>query len=175
MGLLDKFRRGLKKTSQLLKTDLRDLLKHEGDLVDDVFLDRLMEVLIHTDMGPKSAREIVSHMSSVLAYAYGRLSDTKRIRHELADWNTELDRFYGKLKSIDDAIAKGAALNEGELDQLLQGPFADVLTHIGQLAMLRRMCGTPVPGENYFLADIEIGRAGIEQPDPAVPDPTTEK
>ena len=61
MGLFDKFKQGLKKTSQLLKTDIRDLLKHEGELVDDVFLDRLMEVLIHTDMGPKSAREIVSH------------------------------------------------------------------------------------------------------------------
>ena len=125
--------------------------------------------------GVRPAREIVSHMSSVLAYAYGRLSDTKRIRHELADWDTERDRFYGTLESIDDVVAKGAALNEGELDQLLQGPFADVLTHIGQLAMLRRMCGAPVPGENYFLADIEIGRAGIEQPDPVVPDPAVER
>lgn len=124
--------------------------------------------------GVRPPREIVSHMSSVLAYAYGRLSDTKRIGHELADWDAELDRFYGKLKSIDDALAKGAALNEGELDQLLQGPFADVLTHIGQLAMMRRMCGAPVPGENYFLADVEIGRVGIEQADPVVPDPGKE-
>ena len=125
--------------------------------------------------GVRPPREIVSHMSSVLAYAYGRLSDTKRIRHDLADWDTERDRFYGKLESIDDAIATGAALNEGELDQLLQGPFADVLTHIGQLAMMRRMCGAPVPGENYFLADIQIGCVSIEQADPAVPDPATEK
>jgi hypothetical protein len=50
--------------------------------------------------------------------------------------------------------------------KIFQGPVADALTHIGQLALLRRVAGSPVKGENYFKADIEIGRVGREQPQP---------
>jgi len=49
------------------------------------------------------------------------------------------------------------------------GPIADALTHVGQLAMLRRMAGSPILGENYFKADIEPGRVGPEQPLPKAP------
>ena len=55
MGLFDKFKQGLKKTTQLLNTDIRDLFKNEGRLVDDVFLAELFEVLIKTDMGHKAS------------------------------------------------------------------------------------------------------------------------
>ena len=54
----------------------------------------------------------------------------------------------------------------GEPARLLQGPLADAMTHIGQLALLRRMTGTPVQGENYFVADIALGRVGAEQAAP---------
>jgi hypothetical protein len=43
---------------------------------------------------------------------------------------------------------------------------ADALWHTGQLAMLRRMAGAPIRGENYFKADIEIGRVGSDQKAP---------
>ncbi len=59
MGIFDKFKQGLKKTSQLLNTDIRDLFKSEGRLVDDEFLDELFEMLIKTDMGVHSAQETV--------------------------------------------------------------------------------------------------------------------
>jgi hypothetical protein len=48
-------------------------------------------------------------------------------------------------------------------EQLFQGPIADALTHVGQLAMLRRMAGAPIRGENYFKAEIETGRVGPAQ------------
>ena len=48
-------------------------------------------------------------------------------------------------------------------DRLFQGPIADALTHVGQIAMLRRMADGPIRGENYFKAEIEAGRVGPEQ------------
>ena len=58
MGLFDKIKQGLKKTAQILNTDVRDLFKSEGRLVDQVFLDELLGILIKTDMGVQSAQTI---------------------------------------------------------------------------------------------------------------------
>ncbi len=59
MGLFDKFKQGLAKTKQLLNTDIRDLFRAEGRLVDAGFLDELFEKLVRTDMGVDAAQEIV--------------------------------------------------------------------------------------------------------------------
>jgi len=59
MGLFDKFKQGLRKTKQVLNTDIRDLLKQEGRLVDQEVLDELFESLVKTDMGVRPAQEIV--------------------------------------------------------------------------------------------------------------------
>ena len=78
MGLFDKFKQGLKRTSQLLNTDIRDLFKSEGRLVDDAFLEELLEILVKTDMGVQASQAIVDevrgdfrarvvHMEDVLA------------------------------------------------------------------------------------------------------------
>jgi fused signal recognition particle receptor len=64
MGLFDKFKAGLTKTRQLLKTDVRDLFKTQGRLVDDAFLEDLHARLIRTDMGPKAAAEIVANIGT---------------------------------------------------------------------------------------------------------------
>ena len=48
-------------------------------------------------------------------------------------------------------------------ERLLQGPIADTLTHIGQIAMLRRLAGSPVRGENYYVADVIVGNLGAAQ------------
>ncbi len=57
-GFFSRIRRGLQKTSQLLRTDIRDLFKREGRLVDDAFLDELFAILVRTDMGAGPANEI---------------------------------------------------------------------------------------------------------------------
>ncbi len=62
MGLLDKLKQGLKKTTALLRTDLRDLFKTEGRLVDEEFLDELFETLVKTDMGVEAAQETVDEI-----------------------------------------------------------------------------------------------------------------
>ena len=64
MGLFDQFKQGLQKTTRLLKTDVRDLFKSEGRLVDDELLDELLEALVTTDMGLKPARAITEKISS---------------------------------------------------------------------------------------------------------------
>jgi len=51
-------------------------------------------------------------------------------------------------------------------EKLFQAPIADALTHVGQVAMLRRLAGAPVRGENYFVAEITAGRVGREQAAP---------
>jgi hypothetical protein len=50
--------------------------------------------------------------------------------------------------------------------KLFQGPLADALTHVGQIAMLRRLAGEPIRGENYYVAEISAGRLGQEQSAP---------
>lgn len=62
MGVWDKFRQGLKKTTQLLNTDIRDLFKGQGRLVDDAFLGELQADLIKTDMGVEPAKAIVAEV-----------------------------------------------------------------------------------------------------------------
>ena len=52
--------------------------------------------------------------------------------------------------------------------RLFQAPIADALTHVGQIAMLRGLAGAPMRGENYFQADIAVGRVGVEQSAPGL-------
>jgi len=64
MGLFDKFKRGLKKTANLLKTDVRDLFKSEGRLVDDEFLDELRPILFKSDMGYDAAEALLEEVAT---------------------------------------------------------------------------------------------------------------
>jgi hypothetical protein len=77
-------------------------------------------------------------------------------------WNDETERFFAAIKAFDDYLASDEAIAK-PLEKLFQGPVADALTHVGQLNLLRRMFDAPVRGENYFRAEIEIGRVGAEQ------------
>ncbi len=58
MGLFGLIKRGLEKTKQILNTDIRDIFKKEGRLVDEEFLEELFASLIRTDMGVEAAKEI---------------------------------------------------------------------------------------------------------------------
>ncbi len=87
MGLLDKFKQGLKKTTNLLKTDIRDIFKAEGRLVDDDFLDELFGALIKTDMGVQAGDETIEE---VRASYRGRVTEMSDV----------LDTVKGKLKEL---------------------------------------------------------------------------
>jgi len=66
MGFFDKLKQGLKKTTNLLKTDVRDLFKSEGRLVDDAFLDELRPILYRSDMGYEPAETLLEEVSSTM-------------------------------------------------------------------------------------------------------------
>ncbi|MDZ4818205.1 MAG: signal recognition particle-docking protein FtsY [Planctomycetota bacterium] len=61
-GLFAKFRDGLRKTTAFLNTDIRDLFKAEGRLVDDDFLAELRAILLKTDMGPVAANQTIEEI-----------------------------------------------------------------------------------------------------------------
>jgi len=65
MGFFEQIKQGLKKTAQFLNTDLRDLFRAEGRLVDDEFLEELNALLIRTDMGVQAAKEITDEIRDV--------------------------------------------------------------------------------------------------------------
>jgi hypothetical protein len=80
-------------------------------------------------------------------------------------WQQEIERFFAALKKFDDYLAGESPLGF-TVEKLFQGPVADSLTHIGQIAMMRRAAGCPIRGESYFLAEMAIGRVGDEQAAP---------
>ena len=84
MGFFDKFKRGLNKTANILKTDVRDLFKSEGRLIDDRFLDEMRAILFKTDMGYDSVEEIVSEVASKFR---GRAVTLEEV---VATWKTKL-------------------------------------------------------------------------------------
>ena len=82
-------------------------------------------------------------------------------------WSEEVNRFFRVLAEFDEYLASDRPL-AFSCEQLFQGPVADALTHVGQLAMLRRLAGSPVRAENYLQAQITIGRVGVEQAAPVM-------
>jgi hypothetical protein len=118
--------------------------------------------------GSPSPCEILSHMGDlmdwVLRMAQGEVRWTTAT--PLA-WDAEIRRFFTSLGALDAYLASGATI-AWDSGRLYQGGIADALTHTGQLAMLRRLSGFKMKGENYARADIAIGRVGIDQtpPDP---------
>lgn len=83
-------------------------------------------------------------------------------------WSQEQERFFDALAAFDAFLASSAPL-QAPAERLFQGPVADALTHAGQLAMLRRLAGAPIRGENYYVAAITAGQVGPEQPAPVKP------
>jgi hypothetical protein len=114
----------------------------------------------------RTPAQILAHMGDLFDWALS-IAQGKQTWHDSTPlpWNAEIDRFFAKLKTFDERLASPDPL-EGSLEGLFQGPVADALNHIGQIAMLRRLAGSPVKAENYFRADIANGRVGLEQSAP---------
>jgi len=116
--------------------------------------------------------EILRHMTSVLGYArtFFVAGSFPRYPEPLPTFEAEVGRFHETLEALSRELESGTPLRQITEAQLLQGPLADVLTHIGQIALLRRLAGAPVPPENFIFADVSADRLGPEQPPPARPD-----
>jgi hypothetical protein len=107
--------------------------------------------------------EILAHLSDLFDWALG-MCDGRHVWQgspSLA-WDAGVARFFASLEAFDRRLGSGTPL-EFPAEKLFQGPIADALTHVGQIAMLRRMAGCKMRGENYVAAKIEVGRVGLEQ------------
>jgi hypothetical protein len=111
----------------------------------------------------RTPEQILAHIGDLYDWALS-LARGKQTWHNSKPltWDAEVERFFAIVKAFDDYLASEEQLHCAA-EKLFQGPVADSLTHIGQIAMLRRMAGGPVKGENYYVAEIEIGRVGPEQ------------
>lgn len=116
--------------------------------------------------------EILRHMTSLLGYVRTFfIGGTYPVHPEpLPTFTDEIARFHEMLEDVGRHIASDAAPDAITTEQLLQGPFSDVMTHVGQLAILRRLAESPVASENFVYADIKAERLGKEQPMPTRPD-----
>jgi hypothetical protein len=114
----------------------------------------------------RTPAEILAHVGDLLDWAV-QLADGRSVFHNSVPlpWSEEVARFFRGLETLDQRLASERPLGFSS-EKLFQGPIADALTHIGQIAMLRRIFGKPVRGENYFLADIASGRVGAQQSAP---------
>jgi hypothetical protein len=114
----------------------------------------------------RTAVEIVAHMADLLEWAARRADGDADWRvAQPGDWNQEINRFFVAAKALDDRLATGTPIACSP-ERLFQGPLADALTHVGQLATLRRLAGSGVGGESYFQAEIIPGRVGMDQASP---------
>jgi hypothetical protein len=119
-----------------------------------------------TEAAIRTPGQVLAHVGDLLDWALV-LADGRPVWNDSAPapWPEEVARFFRALARLDARLASEAPLGFDER-QLLQGPIADAFTHVGQIAMLRRMFGAPVRGENYLKADIVVGRVGPEQSAP---------
>ena len=114
----------------------------------------------------RTPAHILAHMGDLFDWALS-IAQGKQAWHdsEPLPWPDEVKRFFKTLETFDSYLASDVAL-AAPPGKLFQGPVADALTHTGQLAMLRRMAGCPMRGENYYRAEIVAGRVGQNQAAP---------
>jgi hypothetical protein len=115
---------------------------------------------------PKTPAMILAHIGDLLDWAI-TICEGKQVWNNSVPlpWEQEVQRFHAGLRTFDDYLASDKPLAASP-EVLFQGPIADALTHVGQLAMLRRLAGAKMKSENYAKAEIVAGRVGAEQAAP---------
>ncbi len=108
--------------------------------------------------------QILAHMGDLIDWTLSAAIGQERWQAtQPRVWGEEQQRFFQSLQTLDAFLASDAPLR-APVEQLFHGPIADALTHVGQLAMLRRLAGSPTRGESFYVADIKAGQVGAEQP-----------
>ena len=118
----------------------------------------------------RTPHELLWHMTGVIGYARTMLHGGDYAPPRLPTFREEIERFHETLAALRDDFANEALRARITDAQFLQGPLADAMTHAGQLAMLRRLAGSPVPSEDFIFADVQATNVGARQPEPRAPD-----
>jgi hypothetical protein len=115
------------------------------------------------DGSDRTALKILAHIGDLYDWALSQAKGAEAWNKATPlTWDREVERFHAALQQFDAYLASDAPLAVTP-EQLFQGAIADSLTHIGQLAILRRLGGAKMKSENYSRADIVSGRVGPEQ------------
>src|ERR1700686_1021357 len=94
--------------------------------------------------------QILAHIGDLLDWALSISQGKQEWRNsQPQSWELDLERFFAALAAFDSYLASGEPLG-APVEKLFQGPIADAFTHVGQIAMMRRMAEAPVRAENYF-------------------------
>jgi len=115
---------------------------------------------------PRTPIQILAHIGDLYDWALSCARGKQEWHNSKPlPWQQEVQRFFKTLQAFDDYLASDLPLGF-PAEQVFQGAVADSLTHVGQIAMLRRLAGCPMKSENYFRADIVTGRVGELQAAP---------
>jgi len=112
----------------------------------------------------RNPEEIIRHMSQVLRAFTSKIENKSIEELPPLGYEDELKRFYNLLKRADLSL-QHSELCDALVFKLVQGPLADLLGHIGQIAMLRRFYNEPVKGENFMNSNIRVGVVERENQD----------
>jgi hypothetical protein len=118
----------------------------------------------------RTPHELVAHMTGVIGFARTTLHGGSFAPPRLPSFADEVARFHDTLAALHADLGNPALTASMSDERLLQGPLSDAMTHAGQLAMLRRLAGSPVPAEDFTAATIDSANVGSDQPPPALPD-----
>jgi hypothetical protein len=118
----------------------------------------------------RTPHELLWHMTGLIGYARTHFLGGVRQPEKLPTFDQEIRRFHEVLEDLGRLLEENH-LREISAEHWLQGPLADIMTHVGQLAMLRRLASSPVAPENFVRAKISAANLGPDQPEPAAPDP----
>jgi hypothetical protein len=115
------------------------------------------------DSSDRTALKILAHISDLYEWALTQAKGAEAWNDSTPlAWEQEVARFFAALQRFDDYLASDAPL-AATPEKMFQGAIADSLTHVGQIAILRRLAGARMKSENYSRADIVAGRVGAEQ------------
>jgi hypothetical protein len=113
--------------------------------------------------GTRTPLELVGHLGDLIEWATRAAQGHMTWKAQsVGEWNADVERFYTALSALDQYLASDEPLGH-PAGVIFQGPIADALTHVGQLAMLRRLAGAAVQPESYARARIQAGRVGSDQ------------
>jgi hypothetical protein len=120
----------------------------------------------HANEGVRTPAQILAHIGDLMDWALS-MAKGQQAWHNSPPlpWTEEVQRFFVSLTKLDDFLASSEPL-QATPEKLFQGPVADALTHVGQIAMLRRLAGDAVKAENFYKAEIVAGRVGADQAKP---------
>ncbi|MBX3175121.1 MAG: hypothetical protein KF709_11955 [Gemmatimonadaceae bacterium] len=118
----------------------------------------------------RTPHELLWHMTGLIGFARTFFHGGSFAPPPVATLAEEVARFHKQLELLAGDLADASLTSSLSDEQLLQGPLADAMTHVGQLAMLRRLHGEPVPSENFIHADVDVANLTSAQAEPRAPD-----